>query len=82
MTDDEEDESMTEHHWSGWPGAFCFHCGSDDPMETAIGNGWYDPYSEKWISDKKKLKYEAANVCKPPEIPWSKVPCPQCKVKT
>ena len=30
---------MTEgynHRWSGWPGAYCLKCGSDDPIESAL----------------------------------------------
>ena len=22
------------HRWSGWPGAYCFYCGSEDRRET------------------------------------------------
>ena len=31
---------MKEHHWSGWPGAYCLHCGSEDPQENALALGW------------------------------------------
>lgn len=31
---------MKAHRWSGWPGAFCLDCGSDDPMENALALGW------------------------------------------
>ena len=24
------------HRWSGWPGAYCLNCGTEDPMESAI----------------------------------------------
>lgn len=24
------------HHWSGWPGAWCFDCGDNDPLEAAL----------------------------------------------
>ncbi len=27
---------MTRHHWSGWPGAFCFDCGADDNNELCV----------------------------------------------
>lgn len=23
-----------EHHWSGWPGAYCLNCGISDPREV------------------------------------------------
>lgn len=25
------------HHWSGWPGAWCFDCGDEDAVEHAMG---------------------------------------------
>lgn len=30
---------MTEHRWSGWPGAWCLDCGCDDPREIALADG-------------------------------------------
>lgn len=30
---------MAEHRWSGWPGAWCLHCGCADPHEEAFANG-------------------------------------------
>ena len=47
-----------EHHWSGWPGAYCLHCGIEDVWEIAIGRGLYDPYSETWVAgdESEKLK--------------------------
>jgi hypothetical protein len=29
----------TEHHWSGWPGAFCLKCGSEDSREVTLADG-------------------------------------------
>ena len=37
-----------KHRWSGWPGAFCHYCGISDPMEWAIANDFYDPYTHTW----------------------------------
>ena len=31
---------MKHHRFSGWPGAYCLDCGSDDPMENALALGW------------------------------------------
>lgn len=31
---------MSEHRWSGWPGAWCLDCGIEDPTEQAIADGW------------------------------------------
>jgi hypothetical protein len=33
---------MTEHRWSGWPGAWCLDCGREDPMEVALAEGRCD----------------------------------------
>lgn len=30
---------MTEHRWSGWPGAWCLDCGCEDPTEIALAEG-------------------------------------------
>ena len=38
MTGNENDE----HHWSGWPGAFCVKCGAQDPRESALADGLFD----------------------------------------
>ena len=39
------------HWWSGWPGAYCMRCGADDPTEFAIGNNYYDPFTDKWDTE-------------------------------
>jgi hypothetical protein len=26
------------HRWSGWPGAYCMHCGIDDPLEQCLAD--------------------------------------------
>ncbi len=33
---DENFKETREHHWSGWPGAFCLDCGADDQFEICI----------------------------------------------
>jgi hypothetical protein len=30
---------MTDHRWSGWPGAYCLDCGCGDPFEVALAEG-------------------------------------------
>lgn len=30
---------MTEHRFSGWPGAFCLDCGAEDPREVVLATG-------------------------------------------
>lgn len=43
------------HDWTlSWPGNMCKRCGADDPIEYAIGMGWYDPYEDKWESEDKR----------------------------
>lgn len=27
------------HRWSGWPGAWCLDCGTEDPVEYGVANG-------------------------------------------
>lgn len=27
---------MTEHRWSGWPGAWCLDCGIEDAQERCV----------------------------------------------
>jgi len=27
---------MTEHRWSGWPGAWCLDCGAEDQTEICL----------------------------------------------
>lgn len=55
--------SPTEHHWSGWPGAFCFKCGAEDPMEIALADGWYDPWTDTWDTEEHKEQVNAAQRC-------------------
>lgn len=31
-------ESVGEHWWSGWPGAYCMKCGAWDPMEACFAD--------------------------------------------
>jgi hypothetical protein len=31
-----------QHHWSGWPGAFCLKCHSEDPIEIALADNKID----------------------------------------
>jgi hypothetical protein len=32
---------MSDHRWSGWPGAWCLDCGIEDPHEIALADGNY-----------------------------------------
>ena len=59
------------HWWSGWPGAYCLRCGSEDPMENAIAAGWYDPFEGKWDSDLHKAAIDLVQYC-PADSPKAK----------
>jgi hypothetical protein len=28
-----------QHHWSGWPGAYCLDCGAQDRTEVCVADG-------------------------------------------
>lgn len=47
------------HRWSGWPGAWCLDCGMEDPMEIALADAHYDPYTETWVSPEVEARYRA-----------------------
>ena len=51
------------HHWSGWPGAVCLHCGTEDPMEHALANDLFDPWTERWVSPDAEREYLSDSVC-------------------
>ena len=74
MTDEPK---KNEHHWSGWPGAFCLHCGKPDLWEIAIGQGLYDPYHEIWVEG--DLSDEIKQLITEDECPVKySVNCGQC----
>ena len=52
-----------QHHWSGWPGAHCLHCGNEDPMEIALADNDYDPFTNRWDSAPKEEAYKQAMIC-------------------
>lgn len=63
---------MGSHDWSGWPGACCTRCGSEQVLELAVGNGWLNfgpnpdgsPGPEEWLSeDHKALVDLCDNFC-------------------
>ena len=41
---------MSEHHWSGWPGAICLKCGATDPIEEALADG-RELDEQLWLGD-------------------------------
>lgn len=71
------------HHFSGWPGAVCLHCGSGDPNENALAIGWleidYDENGEPCGTHFDTPEHEAlikqAMTCK---VGWAK-DCGQCQ---
>lgn len=54
------------HHWSGWPGAYCLKCHSEDPHEIALADG--DMYFDEVPGDHPEdeptmdLRYKSAEV--------------------
>lgn len=64
-----------EHHWSGWPGAYCIDCGSDDPMENALADNLYDAWEGKWLTEEAKLQFEKDSIC---QVDFNER-CPQCQ---
>lgn len=70
-----------EHHWSGWPGAHCLHCGAGDPFEQALADNEVDfgphlgPGVMNYISEEVKTRVEKDLVC---QVGYSKN-CGQCK---
>ena len=64
-----------QHHWTGWPGAICFHCGCEDPMEIALADNDYDPISNTWTTEERRKQFLEDNNC---PIMWD-LDCPQCK---
>jgi len=58
------------HRWTGWPGAHCMKCGSEDPMEYAIGTGQFDPFTEKWDTPEHKEEYEKYKYCHVSNKEW------------
>lgn len=51
---------MGYHRWSGWPGAYCMYCGAEDPMELALADNWFEPYTEIWDCEEHKILVEKA----------------------
>jgi hypothetical protein len=31
------EQAVSQHRWSGWPGAFCLACGAEDQAEICVG---------------------------------------------
>jgi hypothetical protein len=62
------------HRWSGWPGAWCFDCGCEDPYENASADGLIDfvddPESPDGfrmvISDEMQKQLDEAIICPEP----------------
>jgi hypothetical protein len=70
MTDLEQQTKPKFHRWTGWPGAHCMKCGSDDYMELAIGDGWFEPFTEKWDTEEHKLEYNKYKYCQVSDKEW------------
>lgn len=51
------------HKWSGWPGAYCLLCGSEDPIEIALADNWYDPLTNTWDTEEHRKECEKYLIC-------------------
>jgi len=49
-------EKLTEHWWSGWPGAYCMKCGSEDKDELCIGGCNCSCHDEFWKGYEEYMK--------------------------
>jgi hypothetical protein len=48
------------HRWSGWPGAYCLICFSDDPDELCLGDSCKCPCHQPMWDDYNKIMAEEA----------------------
>lgn len=55
---------MGRHRWSGWPGAFCLYCGTPQMLEIAMGNGYFDPYTDTFDTPEHEEEYRET------DCPW------------
>ena len=39
-----------EHHWSGWPGAYCLDCHAEEPNEICMGGCKCPCHDEFWAA--------------------------------
>ena len=44
------------HRWSGWPGAWCLDCGTEDPIEMALADNC--PCIDGLLQDEEKRACE------------------------
>jgi hypothetical protein len=57
-----------QHHWSGWPGAWCLKCGAEDPWEIALADGLWELDENMsdihWLGTaEQRAALEAATIC-------------------
>jgi hypothetical protein len=52
---------MNNHSWSGWPGAYCVHCGCNDPGETLLICPNYDIMADIWYDQADEAKWREEN---------------------
>ena len=51
------------HHWSGWPGAICLKCGSEDPMEIALADDTIDLETRKFRTEEQQMQFDLDVIC-------------------
>lgn len=57
--------SKTGHNWSGWPGATCLNCHTDQKLETAVALNWVDvnPESAEPLKWKAEIYKKFVELC-------------------
>lgn len=63
--DDDMRPDLTDddHYYTGHPGSYCLKCFNWDPIEQAIADNVYNPYSDEWASEEIKQEVLDKLVC-------------------
>lgn len=51
-------EKPNEHWWSGWPGAWCMKCGSEDKVEVCLGGCECPCHEAFWREYEEAMKVQ------------------------
>jgi len=49
-------ESVDEHWWSGWPGAYCMKCGAEDKDEICLAECACPCHAQFWEEYEKAIE--------------------------
>ena len=59
---------MSEHRWSGWPGAWCLDCGAEDPREMLLAGIGVKPCQRPEQCTEPMGVAEACALCNPVDL--------------